>query len=131
VGLAALSFGTASIAILAEKARSGMENAFTDGGFTVRCTGRESNAIPASSMAAVQFPHDPVTPCDLPEQTRNPDVRDVELADTVLQLALLLEDVFVMHGLGAVSAAHTGEDVARLEEACRRAARRIKAVVRD
>ena len=50
---------------------------------------------------------------------------DVELSDTVLQLALLLEDVFVMHGLGSVSAAHTAEDITLLGEACRRAARRI------
>jgi glutamate-1-semialdehyde aminotransferase len=76
-------------------------------------------------MAAVHFPHDPATPCDSPDQTRNPDVCDVELVDSVLQLALLLEDVFVMHGLGAVSMAHTEEDVARLGEACEKVARRL------
>lgn len=115
------------ISALAEKARAAVETAFADEGLAARCTGRGSNAIPASSLAAVQFPYHPATACDSPEQTRNPDVCDVELADTVLQLALLLEDVFVMHGLGAISAAHTEEDVARLAEACRRVARRIKA----
>ena len=43
----------------------------------------------------------------------------------MLQLALLLEDVFVMHGLGAVSLAHTEEDVAKLGEACGRVAKRV------
>jgi glutamate-1-semialdehyde 2,1-aminomutase len=114
---------------LAAKARQAVEQAFAAQGITARCTGRGSNAIPASSMAAVHFPYDPSTPCDTPDQTRNPDVCDVELADSVLQLALLLEDVFAMHGLGAVSAAHTEEDIARLGEACERAAKRIGAHV--
>ena len=113
------------ITALAETARQAVEQAFSAGGIAARCTGRSSNAIPSSSMAAVHFPHDPATPCDSPEQTRNPDVCDVELSDTVLQLALLLEDVFVMHGLGAVSGAHSEADIARLGTACRNAARRI------
>jgi glutamate-1-semialdehyde 2,1-aminomutase len=113
------------LAELAEKARLEVEQAFAAEGIVARCSGRSSNAIPASSMAAVHFPYDPATPCDSPDQTRNPDVCDVELADTVLQLALLLEDVFVMHGLGAVSTAHTEEDIARLGDACARAAKRI------
>ena len=50
---------------------------------------------------------------------------DVELSDNVLQLALLQEDVFVMHGLGAVSAAHTEADIAALGAAARNAARTI------
>lgn len=113
------------IANLAEQARRGIEEAFAAEGMAARCTGRGSSAIPSGSMAAVHFPYDPATPCDSPEQTRNPGLCDVELSDAVLQLALLLEDVFVMHGLGAVSAAHTEADIARLGEACRKAARRI------
>jgi glutamate-1-semialdehyde 2,1-aminomutase len=117
------------ITALAEQARQTVEQAFAERGITVRCTGRQSNAIPASSTAAVHFPYDPATPCDSPEQTRNPDVCDVELSDTVLQLALLLEDVFVMHGLGAVSMAHTEEDIAKLGDACKKAAKGISALL--
>lgn len=51
-------------------------------------------------MAAVHFPYAEDSVCGSSEQTRNPEVCDVELSDTVLQLALLLEAVFVMHGLG-------------------------------
>jgi glutamate-1-semialdehyde 2,1-aminomutase len=110
---------------LAEKARQAVEQAFAAEGITAKCSGRHSDAIPASSMAAVHFPHDLSTPCDSPEQTRNPDVCDVELSESVLQLALLLEDVFVMHGLGAVSTAHTEEEIEKLGDACGRAAKRI------
>ena len=98
---------------------------FAAEGITARCSGRGSNAIPPGSLAAVHFPYDPATPCDSPDQTRNPDICDVELSDAVVQLALLLEDVFVMHGMGGVSAAHTEEDIAALGAACRAAARRI------
>jgi glutamate-1-semialdehyde aminotransferase len=113
------------LAALGDKARRTVEEAFRVEGIHARCTGDGNDAIPGSSMAAVHFPYVAGTACTTPEQTRNPEVCDVELSDTVLQLALLLEDVFVMHGLGSVSAAHTEEDIARLGDACMRAARRI------
>jgi glutamate-1-semialdehyde 2,1-aminomutase len=113
------------LAALGEKARRIVEEAFRSEGIRARCTGGGNDALPGSSLAAVHFPFAEDATCDSPEQTRNPAVCDVELSDTVLQLALLLEDVFVMHGLGSVSAAHTEEDIARLGEACRRAASRI------
>jgi glutamate-1-semialdehyde 2,1-aminomutase len=114
------------LAALGAKARRTVEDAFGSEGITVKCTGDGSDAVPGGSMSATHFPYEASTACDSPEQTRNPRVCDVELADTVLQLALLLEDVFVMHGLGAVGAAHSEADIARLGDACARAARRIK-----
>jgi glutamate-1-semialdehyde 2,1-aminomutase len=110
---------------LGEKARRTVEEAFRAEGIRAQCTGDGNDVLPESSMAAVNFPYAEHTVCNAPEHTRNPEICDVELSDTVLQLALLLEDVFVMHGLGSVSAAHTEEDIDRLGEACRRAARRI------
>ena len=73
------------------------------------------------------FPFNGSATISSPEQVRDPETCDVELADTVLQLALLLEDVHVVHGLGCLTTAHTAADVDRLGEACRAAARRIKA----
>jgi glutamate-1-semialdehyde 2,1-aminomutase len=113
------------LARLGEKARRIVEEAFRLEGIRARCTGDGNDALPGSSMAAVHFPYEESATCRTPEETRNPDVCDVELSDTVLQLALLLEDVFVMHGLGSLSTAHTEEDIARLGDACRKAARRI------
>ena len=113
------------LAALGDDARRTVEEGLRSGGLPARCTGYGNDALPGSSMASVHFPFDESCPCDTPEQTRNPDVCDVTLSDTVLQLALLLEDVFVMHGLGSVSTAHTGQDISRLGEACRKAALRI------
>jgi glutamate-1-semialdehyde 2,1-aminomutase len=113
------------IARLGERARRTVEEAFRAEGIHAVCTGNGNETLPDSSMAAVHFPYDAQTACDAPDQTRNPEICDVELSDTVLQLALLLEDVFVMHGLGSVSVAHTEEDITRLAEACGRAGRRI------
>ncbi|MCX7038318.1 MAG: aminotransferase class III-fold pyridoxal phosphate-dependent enzyme [Spirochaetes bacterium] len=111
---------------LGEKARRAIEEAFRSEGILARCTGDGNGVVPGSSMGAVSFPRDESIECCSPEQIRNPELCDVELSDTVLQLALLLEDVHVVHGLGSVSTAHTEEDIARLEEACRRVARRIR-----
>jgi hypothetical protein len=44
----------------------------------------------------------------------------------VLQLALLARDVFTMRGLGAVSTAHTEDDLEFLGEAYREAARLVR-----
>ncbi len=113
------------LGVLGEKARVTVQEALCAEGLRARCTGYGNDALPASSMASVHFPFDESSVLDSPEKTRNPDICDVVLADTVLQLALLLEDVFVMHGLGSVSAAHTASDISRLGDACRKAARRI------
>ena len=56
-------------------------------------------------------------------------VEEVELQVLLLQvvrLALLLENITVMHGLGAVSMAHTEADIELLGEVCRHVARRIR-----
>ncbi len=113
------------IGLLGNMARRTVERAFAAEGIDARCTGDPAGAFPGSSLAAVHFPYDRATVCATPEQTLNPAVCDVELSDTVLQLALLLEDVFVMHGLGSVGAAHTESDIERFGEACGRAAKRI------
>ena len=63
----------AQITALADKARQGIESAFAAEGITARCSGRESNAIPRSSMGAVHFPHDPATACDSPDKADHLD----------------------------------------------------------
>ncbi len=50
-----------------------------------------------------------------------------EILTCDVDLALLLEDVFLLHSHGGVSTAHTGADVDFVGQACRKAARRIKA----
>jgi glutamate-1-semialdehyde 2,1-aminomutase len=117
------------LADLGQRTRRAIEAAFAAEGLLAVCTGDGNEAVPDSSLGMVCFPHRQGTRFRSPEDTRNPEICDVMLANKVLQLALLLEDVHVVHGLGAVSAAHTEAEIARLGEACRSAARRIRSLL--
>lgn len=115
------------LAELGEKTRRVMEAAFVHEGIYARCAGCGNEVLPGSSMAMLRFPYEDDARLDRPEDVFNPAVCDVTLGGEVLQLALLLEDVHVVHGHGAVSTAHTEADIGLLGQACRRVARRFKA----
>jgi glutamate-1-semialdehyde 2,1-aminomutase len=115
------------LAELGERTRRAVEAAFASEGLHAVCSGDGNRVVPGSSLGMVHFPYREATRFRSPEDTHNPDVCDVTLSETVLQMALLLEDVFVVHGLGSLTTAHTEAHLERLAEACRRAARRIKA----
>jgi glutamate-1-semialdehyde 2,1-aminomutase len=114
------------LAALGDKTRRTVEEAFAQEGIYARCTGYGSDAVPGGSLSTLNFPYEEGHQLDAPDDSRNPAVCDVTLSETVIQLALLLENVHVIHGLGSVSTAHTEADVEFLGEACRRVARRIK-----
>jgi len=111
---------------MGDEARRVITEAFASEGFYARVSGAARGAFPASSLVMVTFPYERDRPGDAPEETLNPHQCDVELCNRVLQLALLLEDVHVVHGFGALATTHTEADLARLGEAITRAARRIK-----
>ena len=115
------------LADLGQKTRRTAEAAFAQEGICARCTGYGNESLPGSSLTMLHFPYKDDCPLDGPEDVRDPAVCDVTLSNKALQLALLLENVFVVHGLGAVSIAHTEDDIALLGEACRRVARRFRA----
>jgi hypothetical protein len=73
----------------------------------------------------IHFPYDDGASLDTPEAVHDPAVCDIELRDRVLGPAMLLEDVHLIDGHGAVSTAHTEADRRFLEEACRRIAGRV------
>jgi glutamate-1-semialdehyde 2,1-aminomutase len=112
---------------LASRVRETVEKAFAAVGICARCTGTGGGTLPQSSISTVVFPFDPDHLCKGPEDTLNPHVCDVQLADRVIQLALLLEGVHVIHGLGSVCTAHQEADITEIETAYGRAAERIKA----
>ncbi|MBN2393028.1 MAG: aminotransferase class III-fold pyridoxal phosphate-dependent enzyme [Anaerolineae bacterium] len=114
------------LAVLGDRIRHILEDAFVDEGIYARCTGWGNDALPGSSVFMLHFPHQEGHPLDAPDDVFDPAVCDVALNGDVLQLALLLEDVHMMHGHGAVSTAHTEADMAFLEAACRTVARRLK-----
>jgi glutamate-1-semialdehyde 2,1-aminomutase len=111
---------------LGELTRREVEAAFASEGVYVRCTGAPNPVMPGSSIGTLLFPYHEHFEFRAPEDTRNPEVVDVQLADQVLQLLLLVENVHVVHGLGSLCTAHTESDVRRFADACRSAARRLK-----
>jgi glutamate-1-semialdehyde 2,1-aminomutase len=117
------------LAALGEKTRRTMEAAFLDEGIYARASGHGNEVMPGSSMAYLHFPYREDVRLDRPEQLFDPSICDVELTVNVLPLALLLENIFFVHGHGAVSTAHADADISFLADACRRAARRIKSSI--
>ena len=115
------------LAELGERMRRTMEVAFTDEGIHARCTGYGNEALAGSSLSWVHFPYRDDVQLDKPDVVFDPAVCDVALSRTVLEPALLLEDVCIIKGHGAASAAHTETDMDLLGDACRRVARRVKA----
>ncbi|MFQ6058131.1 MAG: aspartate aminotransferase family protein [Anaerolineae bacterium] len=112
---------------MGQKIRTGIEEIFASHGILARCTGYGNEVVPDSSLVMIHFPRDERTTLTNPETVWNPQICDVERRERVLKLALLLERVHVVHGLGAVSTAHSEEDVEWLFAACDEAAKRIKA----
>jgi glutamate-1-semialdehyde 2,1-aminomutase len=114
------------LAELGEKTRQAIHSAFSEEGIPVRCTGDGGDVLPGSSMFMIHFPYRDDAELNHPDQWFDPAICDVVLTHKVLDLALLLEDVFMLHSHGAVSTAHTEAELESLGVACRRVARRIK-----
>jgi len=113
------------LADLGAGARRAIEIAFADEGIYACCTGHSSEVLPGSSIFMVHFPYRVDACLEGPQDWHNPSVCDVALRRLVVDLALLLEDLFLVHGHGAVSTAHTQSDLELLAAGCRRAAQRI------
>jgi glutamate-1-semialdehyde 2,1-aminomutase len=114
------------LAQLGAQTRQTIERAFAAEGIFARCTGHPNDTLRGSSMAVPQFPYDEKQSLQSPDDVNDLALCDVELRDHLFQLALLLEDVHVVHGGGSLSTAHTEQDIARLGDACRKVARRVK-----
>ena len=116
----------ARLAELGASARHAMETAFRDEGIYACCTGHGDGVLPGSSMFMLHFPYQEDACLEGLRDWHNPSVCDVGLRQQVIGLALLLENVYTVHGHGAVATAHTEADIDLLADACRRAARRIR-----
>jgi glutamate-1-semialdehyde 2,1-aminomutase len=115
------------IARIGEEMRTGVAGAFQAHGISACCTGGGNSCIPGSSMGMLFFPLGDKRCIDTPAESQSPETVDLELTNRIIPLAMLLEGVHVVHGLGSVSAAHTDEDIRTLIAACGRAAERIAA----
>jgi len=114
------------LADLGERLRQTIIDAFAEEGIPVRCTGYPDDVLPGSSMFMMHFPYREDAPLERPEDWFDPSLYDVALSHKVVDLALMLEGVFMLHSHGAASTAHTEGDIDLLGEACGRVARRIK-----
>ena len=109
-----------------DRLRRGAERIFAGHGLLARCTGYGNEAVPASSASAIHFPLRDDVELDSPERVSDPQICDVTLHERVLKLALLLHDVYIVHGLGAASTSHTDTDIDRFLTALDAVAQRIK-----
>ncbi|MDI7278063.1 MAG: aminotransferase class III-fold pyridoxal phosphate-dependent enzyme [Anaerolineae bacterium] len=100
-----------------ERLRAGLEKVFADHGMLARCTGRGNEVVPGSSLIQVHFPCRDDLALEGPEALWDPLLCDAMMRERVLRLGLLLRDVNVSHGLGALSTAHSEADLAQTLEA--------------
>jgi glutamate-1-semialdehyde aminotransferase len=108
-----------------EKLRTGVERVFAAEGVPAMCTGGGNDVIPGSSMIMVHFPTGETalrSPEDLHDERRS----NVQLREDLLKLALLVHNVNVVHGGGAISTTHRKADLERTIEAYGEAARLFK-----
>ena len=114
------------LAELGEETRRTIEDAFAQEGIFARCTGSGSDGAPGSSLFKIHFPSSSESKLERPEDALDPSVCDVDLADRVFPLALLLEDVHMMRGRGALTTEHTHDDIALVRDACGSVGQRVR-----
>jgi glutamate-1-semialdehyde 2,1-aminomutase len=114
------------LAEMGQQMRQRLEQVFAEKGILARCTGYPNEALTGSSLAVLHFPVSEEVVIDSPDTAADPACCNMEVRERALKLALLIEDVYAVHGLGALSTAHTEEDLEHLYAACSRAADRIK-----
>jgi glutamate-1-semialdehyde 2,1-aminomutase len=115
------------LADLGERMRRAMAAGFLDEGIYAATTGACDELGCGSSLGMLHFPYEEGITLDTPEKVYDPAVTDTALRTNVLGLALLMEDVHLVHGHGSATTAHSDHDMELLEEACRKVALRVKA----
>jgi glutamate-1-semialdehyde 2,1-aminomutase len=111
---------------LGDKVRKEIENIFSAFGFNVKCTGNGNSVVKSSSIVGVHFMHEECERIISPEQVWDPKVCDVELREKVFKLAMLQEGFNIFHGYGAISAAHSEEEIQASLDAVERIAKKWK-----
>jgi glutamate-1-semialdehyde 2,1-aminomutase len=114
------------IARSGEKLRRGIERVFEEAGIPARTTGDGNAIVPGSSLFMVHFPRDKSVVYDRPEDVHDDRRSNIALREEILKLALLVNGVNIIHGGGAVSAAHGDKEIEATIAAYGEAARLIK-----
>ncbi len=111
---------------LGAKVREEIEKIFAAHSFNVKCTGYGNPIAENSSVIGVQFLRDKIERVDLPEQVWNPEVCDVEMREQIFKLAMLEEGFNIFHGYGAISTAHSENEIQASLDAVERIAEKWK-----
>lgn len=107
-----------ALAAKGERLRKGIEQVFADRGILARCTGYGNDVVTGGSLSSIYFPRQADFCPQSAEDFTDPDLSDVVLREKALKLGLLLHNVNIVHGLGAVSTCHTDQDLEMVFEAC-------------
>lgn len=113
------------LAASGDAVRTRVEAAFRAEGIEAHCTGRGNDVVPGSSLFMVNFPRTEHAYAAA-EDVWDPALSDVRLKEDILKIALLTEDVNVVHGGGAISLAHDAAAIDRTVDAYAAAARLFK-----
>jgi len=114
------------LAEISRKTRQVVLSVFEEEGILARFAGDQIQDIPDSSLHMLVFPYESGHALISPDEVKNPEICDVILRENVIQLAMLLENVHVVHGLGSNCTAHTEEDIQFIAGGFQRVAKRIK-----
>jgi glutamate-1-semialdehyde 2,1-aminomutase len=114
-----------ALAAAGDSLRTRVEAVFRAEGIEARCTGWGNEAVPGSSLFMVNFPRTDKAFTSA-EDVWDPARCDVRLKEEILKIALLAEDVNVVHGGGAISLAHGPSHLDRTVEAYAAAAHLFK-----
>ena len=113
------------VAELGILARQLFTSAFIAEGIHALSTGYNQD-LQESSLFILHFPVFPDQKISKAEDANNPELCDTFLSKEVVKLGLLLQDVNMIDGKGAVSYAHNEADLQKVAQACQWLARRIK-----
>ena len=104
--------------------RGEIKSIFNRFGIPVSCTGGGSSLGIQSSLIGVHFLSRDLDEVTSPEQAWNPEICDIEMREKIFKLAMLNEGFNIFHGYGAISFAHTKEEIQASLDAIERIARK-------
>lgn len=112
------------IGLLGTKVRKEIEEIFSKYSIQARCTGGDDTITQNSSIVGVHFVNEKVDRILSPEEVWNPELCDFDLREKIFRLSMLEEGFNIFHGYGAISAAHTEEEIQASLDAVERIAQR-------
>ena len=96
---------------MGEMVRRGIEEIFIRNGFNVKCTGKNESMGINSSIVGVHFLREKVDHLVSPDEVWNEKVSNFEMREKIFRLAMINKGFNTFHGYGAISYAHTKEEI--------------------